>query len=209
MSIFYLQPVSSVLARCFFDFWVAISDLDRQSGAVSIKICRMSLKNAVQPRINTDEPSAAQPQPLPLLHLMEERAGERRSVLGTDRFLSDAPLPVPLPARSSRGEGENHVAKSLSKVRDFSSLYYGWQAVAENQRFTRRVNELRLPKSVSIRVYPWLMTASPGGVITSNPNAPSDNSTPPGSPRGVGICVWLESAGMVTPRGEPDSNRRI
>jgi hypothetical protein len=61
---------------------------------------------------------------------MEERAGERRSVLGTDRFLSDAPLPVPLPARSSRGEGENHVAKSLSKVRDFSSLYYGFREPA-------------------------------------------------------------------------------
>jgi hypothetical protein len=47
-------------------------------------------------RMDTDKPSAAQPQPLPL------------------------------PARFSRGERENHVAKSLSKVCDFSSLYYGF-----------------------------------------------------------------------------------
>jgi hypothetical protein len=39
--------------------------------------------------MDMDEPSAAEPQPLPLLHLMEERAGERRSVLGTARFLSE------------------------------------------------------------------------------------------------------------------------
>jgi hypothetical protein len=38
---------------------------------------------------------------LPLLHRMEERAGERRRV-GTEK----SPLLIPLPARASRGEEE-------------------------------------------------------------------------------------------------------
>jgi hypothetical protein len=37
---------------------------------------------------------------------MEERAGERRSVFAGGQFLWTAPLPDPLPARSSRGEGK-------------------------------------------------------------------------------------------------------
>jgi hypothetical protein len=37
---------------------------------------------------------------------------------------------------------------------------HGYQAFTENQRFPRRENKLRLPKSVFIRVHLWLMTAS-------------------------------------------------
>jgi hypothetical protein len=36
---------------------------------------------------------------------------------------------------------------------------HGYQAYTKNQRFTRSVNKKRLPKSVFIRVHPWLMTA--------------------------------------------------
>jgi hypothetical protein len=38
---------------------------------------------------------------------------------------------------------------------------HGYQDFTENQRFTGTVNQLRFPKSVSIRVHPWLMTACP------------------------------------------------
>ncbi len=65
------------------------------------------------------------PQPLPLLHPMEERDGVRRRVLDVTAFLSDAPHPDPLPARFSRGEGENHLAKSLLEMLELASLYYG------------------------------------------------------------------------------------
>jgi hypothetical protein len=49
---------------------------------------------------STNETGAAQPQPkkLPLLHRMEERAGERRELC------EDAPLLDPLPTPASRGE---------------------------------------------------------------------------------------------------------
>src|SRR6266567_6611218 len=52
---------------------------------------------------------------LPLLHLMEERAGERRCVLLV------SPLLGPLPTRSSRGEdGELDAAPSTPELRAFS-----------------------------------------------------------------------------------------
>ena len=86
----------------------------------------------------------------------------RATVVPVQRFKARNSLwenshPGPLPARSSRGEGEKRVAKFLSKMRDSSSLYYGYQALAGGKRLTRRVNEARNPKSAFIRVNPWLM----------------------------------------------------
>ncbi len=37
---------------------------------------------------------------------------------------------------------------------------HGYQAVARNRRLTQEVNENRSPKSVFIRVHPWLMIFS-------------------------------------------------
>jgi hypothetical protein len=55
---------------------------------------------------------------------------------------------------------------------------------------------------LKIRVYPrqsMVNDCLPGGVITSNPNAPSDNSTPPGeSISNRGIQVYAGLAGSIS-----------
>jgi hypothetical protein len=53
--------------------------------------------------LRNHNPNAA--KVLPLLPRREERAGERRGI-----FARFSPLPNPLPARSSRGEGENSLS---------------------------------------------------------------------------------------------------
>jgi len=61
--------------------------------------------------MNTDGHNAAKPQPLPLLHRMEERAGERRRVC-PDSF--GLPLPSILSPLLRRGERKKKpVSESL------------------------------------------------------------------------------------------------
>jgi len=72
--------------------------------------------------MNTNEHSAANPQPLPLLHLMEERAGERRRVCLCEFGM---PLSSVLSPLLRRGERKKMRAQeSLSNMRQPSSLYY-------------------------------------------------------------------------------------
>jgi len=92
-------------------------------------------------------PTRLTPQPLPLLHPMEERAGERR------RFCFGLPLSSVLSPLLRRGERKKmRVPKSMSKMRDPSSLYYGWEeaGIAAARRRERR--ERKDTKS-SLRVF--------------------------------------------------------
>ena len=77
--------------------------------------------------MDADESSAAMPQPLPLRHPMEERAGERRSV-SNSCFLR-MPLSSILSPLVPRGERKQKpFAKSLAKLRELSFLQYRfWQ----------------------------------------------------------------------------------
>ena len=84
-------------------------------------------------------------------------AGQRR-VQGFNARIASAKS---LPARSSRGEGEKHVANSLSKMRDSSSLYYGFGG----RHFFHPPGEWPVfcigLISVSICVHPWLNRVFP------------------------------------------------
>ena len=100
--------------------------------------------------MNTNGHSAAKPQPLPLLHRMEERAGERR------RVCFGLPLSSVLSPLLRRGERKKkRIRKSLSNMHEPSSLYYEFLG-------TERVDPAggddywsNFFRFVSIRVHSW------------------------------------------------------
>ena len=75
--------------------------------------------------MNSNERNVAKPQPLPLLHRMEERAGERRRV--SNFCFLRMPLSSILSPLVPRGERKKNLPpKSLSKLLKHSSLQYGF-----------------------------------------------------------------------------------
>jgi hypothetical protein len=64
-----------------------------------------------------------------------------------------------LPRRcASTAGGREHGGRARARRVDTDG--HGYQALAEGERLTRRVNEAGNPESVFIRVYPWFMTTS-------------------------------------------------
>ena len=118
----------------------------------------MKLNQAIQPRMDTDEPGAA-PAATPPSPPSEGGEGRGEEAGAAARQVAAQIFGTPLSPTLSPSEGERESERrwtSLSEGREPSSWYYGCRTLDGNKQFPQRVRGACEIKSVFIRVHPWL-----------------------------------------------------